>query len=191
MSVVSADFDSNGWPDIDVACDSSQSACFRNNHYGTFTESALERGLALNDDGMEQAGMGLAAGDYNLDGIPDLFLVTGHVFPEVESWVPRYRYRSPRLLFRGLGSESLELLDNVPGLTERHSSRGCAFGDFDNDGDVDILIWNMDAPPFGHRRPCHCTLRQQAPGAGRSQPVELLLRQRLAPPLWPRLGRLR
>src|ERR1035438_9464004 len=59
LTAAAADFDGDGWPDIYVACDTSPSLLFRNNHDGTFTEEGLERGVALNDDGQEQAGMGL------------------------------------------------------------------------------------------------------------------------------------
>ena len=63
LTVVSADFDNDGWPDIYVACDSTPSLLFHNNHDGTFTEQGLERGVALSEDGMVQAGMGLGIGD--------------------------------------------------------------------------------------------------------------------------------
>ena len=72
LTAVAADFDNDGWPDIYVACDSTPSLPFLNNHDGTFTEQALERGVALSEDGMEQAGMGLAIGDFNLDGHLDI-----------------------------------------------------------------------------------------------------------------------
>ncbi len=198
MTAVAGDFDNDGWPDIYVACDSTPSFLFRNNHDGTFSEVALENGVALNEDGMEQAGMGIGVGDYDLDGnldvfkthfaddtnvlyrndgkgnfqdmttksglgvetryvgwgagmvdldndgLPDLFYVTGNVYPEVERKLPRYAYKGPRIVFRNLGNGTFEELP----LDDAHqSSRGCAFGDFDNDGDIDILIWNMDAPP--------------------------------------------
>jgi hypothetical protein len=73
MTAVAADFDNDGRPDIYVACDSTPSLLFRNNHDGSFSEEGLERGVALNEDGMEQAGMGVAIGDYNLDGNLDIF----------------------------------------------------------------------------------------------------------------------
>jgi hypothetical protein len=73
LTPVSADFDNDGWPDIFVACDSSPSLLLMNNHDGTFREEGLERGAALSDDGVEQAGMGVGIGDYNLDGHLDLF----------------------------------------------------------------------------------------------------------------------
>ena len=73
MTTVAADFDGDGWPDIYVACDSSPSLLFRNNHDGTFTERALESGIAINEDGKEQAGMGLGIGDFDNDGYLDIF----------------------------------------------------------------------------------------------------------------------
>ncbi len=203
MTVVGADFDNDGWPDIYVACDSTPSLYFRNNHDGTFSEEGLERGVALNEDGMEQAGMGLGIGDFNLDGnldvfkthfsddtnvlyandgkgnfddttirsglavetrfigwgagivdldnngLPDLFFVTGSVYPEIEKTLPSYPYRTPRVVFRNLGGAKFEELieEAGPGVAAVHASRGCAFGDFDNDGDVDMLVVNMNEPP--------------------------------------------
>jgi len=203
MTAVAADFDNDGWTDLYLACDSTFSFFFRNNHDGTFTEEGLERGVAASEDGMEQAGMGVGVGDYNLDGnldifkthfaddtsglyrndggglfeevtvrsglavetrfigwgagiidldnngLPDIFLVTGGVFPGVAKRLPAYPYKSPRIIFRNLGNGKFEeLLDQGgPGVSAVHSSRGCAFGDFDNDGDMDILIVNLHEPP--------------------------------------------
>jgi len=73
MTVVAADFDEDGWPDIYVACDATPSLLFMNNHDGTFREEGILRGVALSDDGKEQAGMGVGVGDYALDGHLDLF----------------------------------------------------------------------------------------------------------------------
>ena len=203
MTAVAADFDNDGWPDIYVACDSTPSWLFRNQRDGTFRQEALERGVALSEDGLEQAGMGIAVGDYDLDGsldllkthfsddtnvlyhndgkgyfddvtirsglgvetryvgwgagiadldndgLPDLFLVTGSVYPEVEQRLPAYPFRTPRLVFRNLGDGRFEELieEAGPGVAAPHPSRGCAFGDFDNDGDVDVLVMNMNEPP--------------------------------------------
>jgi hypothetical protein len=203
MTVVAADFDEDGWPDIYVACDSTPSLLFVNNHDGTFREEGVLRGAALSDDGMEQAGMGLGIGDYDLDGhldlfkthfaddanilyhndgkanfedattssrlgvetryvcwgagildldndgYPDLFMTTGHVYPEVEQKLPQYPNKTPRAIFRNLGHGVFEeLIEQAgPGVAAAHCSRGCAFGDFDNDGDLDILIINLNEPP--------------------------------------------
>ena len=80
---------------------------------------------------------------------PDLFLVTGSVYPEVERTLPAYPFRTPRLVFRNLGDGRFEeLIDEAgTGVAAAHTSRGCAFGDFDNDGDVDVLVMNMNEPP--------------------------------------------
>jgi len=203
MTVVAADFDNDGWPDIYVACDSTPSLMFRNKHDGTFEESGLLAGAALSADGMEQAGMGVGVGDAMLtgsldifkthfaddtnvlyvndgkgnfqdatiasgiavenrfvnwgagivdldnDGNPDLFFVTGNVYPEVEAQVPSYPFKTPRVVFRSLGGGRFEeVLDLAgPAIAEPHASRGCAFGDFDNDGDIDILIVNLNEAP--------------------------------------------
>ena len=70
MTVVAADLDEDGWPDIYVACDSTPSLLFMNNHDGTFREEGVLRGVALSDDGGEQAGMGVGIGDYDLGRPP-------------------------------------------------------------------------------------------------------------------------
>ncbi len=203
MTVVAADLDEDGWPDIYVACDSTPSLLFMNNRDGTFREEGVLRGVALSDDGTEQAGMGVGIGDYDLDGHldlfkthfaddanvlyrndgkgnfddvtrtsrfgvetryvcwgagivdldndghPDLFLVTGNVYPEVERKLPQYANKTPRAVFRNLGNHTFEELIEVagPGVADAQCSRGCAFGDFDNDGDIDVLIVNLNEPP--------------------------------------------
>ncbi len=203
MTATAADFDRDGWTDIYVACDSTASIMYRNNRDGTFTDIALESGVAFNEDGQGQAGMGLAIGDYNNDGrldifkthfaddtpvlyrntgkwlfedmtfaagfgaatryvcwgagmpdldndgYPDIVFVTGNVYPEVEKYFKQYPHRSPRMVFRNLGNGKFEEISGRagPGVLDAHSSRGCAFGDFDNDGDLDILVMNMNEPP--------------------------------------------
>ena len=69
--------------------------------------------------------------------------------PEVERTLPAYPFRTPRLVFRNLGDGRFEELieEAGPGVAAAHTSRGCAFGDFDNDGDVDVLVMNMNEPP--------------------------------------------
>jgi enediyne biosynthesis protein E4 len=72
MTAAAADFNNDGWPDVYVACDSTPSFLLRNNCDGTFTDVGLEWGVALNEEGQEQAGMGLGIGDFNLDGNLDI-----------------------------------------------------------------------------------------------------------------------
>jgi hypothetical protein len=94
-------------------------------------------------------GWGAGVADFDNDGLPDLFFATGMVYPEVESKLSEAPYKTPGVVFRNLGGGKFEqLLDEAgPGIAEAHSSRGVAFGDFDNDGDLDILIVNQNEPP--------------------------------------------
>jgi enediyne biosynthesis protein E4 len=88
--------------------------------------------------------------------------VTGSVFPEVERKLPRHPYKTSRVVFRNLSNATFEKMGASAGegITTPHSSRGCAFGDFDNDGDLDVLIINMNEPPslLRNARPSRLTL---------------------------------
>jgi hypothetical protein len=87
--------------------------------------------------------------DLDNDGWPDLFMVTGSVYPQVEKKLPSYPTNTPRVVFRNLGNGTFEELKEEagPGVAANHCSRGCSFGDFDNDGDLDILVINLNEPP--------------------------------------------
>jgi enediyne biosynthesis protein E4 len=78
-----------------------------------------------------------------------LLITAGQVYPELKKKLPLYPSRNPRLVFRKLGGGRFEeLFDEAgPAIAAVHNSRGCAFGDFDNDGDADILIMNTKEPP--------------------------------------------
>ena len=72
LGVVTLDYDNDGWPDLYVACDSTASILYRNNRDGTFTDLAFVTGTAYSGEGEAQAGMGVAAGDYDGDGYLDI-----------------------------------------------------------------------------------------------------------------------
>jgi hypothetical protein len=76
-------------------------------------------------------------------------IATGNVYPEVEKYFKEYPYRGPRLVYRNLGNARFKDVTPQcgPGVLSPRSSRGCAFGDFDNDGDIDALLMNMNGPP--------------------------------------------
>jgi hypothetical protein len=87
--------------------------------------------------------------DLDNDGNPDVFVVSGTFAPELQKVYAKYPARNPRLIFRNNGNATFSELgdEGGPAIAERHVSRGAAFGDFDNDGDLDILIMNRNEPP--------------------------------------------
>jgi hypothetical protein len=119
---------------------------YQNQGKGDFEDVTLRAGL-----GVETRYICWGTGflDIDNDGLPDIFIVAGGVYPEVERVFPEIPMNMPRMLFRNLGDGSFEELSEKAGLAaaRRRCSRGCAFGDFDNDGDLDILIMNRNAPP--------------------------------------------
>ncbi len=119
---------------------------YRNAGKGNFRDVTYRAGL-----GVETRYVGWGAGivDLDNDGLPDLFFASGMVYPEVERKVREVPYKTPCVVYRNLGGGSSKnlLTEAGPGVAEAHSSRGVAFGDFDNDGDLDILIMNMNEPP--------------------------------------------
>jgi enediyne biosynthesis protein E4 len=118
---------------------------YHNDGAGNFDDFTLQARLGVET---RFASWGAGIFDLDNDGWPDIFFVTGSVYPSVEKQLPQNPNKSPRILFRNLGNGTFEEIANAgPGVTTPHSSRGCAFGDFDNDGDLDILVLNMNEPP--------------------------------------------
>jgi ASPIC and UnbV./FG-GAP repeat. len=203
FTAVAADFSGDGWTDIYVACDSTPSVYLRNEKNGKFKDIGTESGLAFNEDGAEQAGMGIGVGDFDNDGLlditktnftgeypnlyrglgknvftdvavraglavnpnhvlwgtafvdldnngwKDLLQVSGHVYPEVGQIDSRELFTAQRLVYRNLGGGKFEDVSGQSGtgILAKFSSRGAAFGDFDNDGDIDVLVMNMHEAP--------------------------------------------
>jgi hypothetical protein len=203
FGVVFSDLDEDGWADIFVANDSTPNLFFQNRRDGTFSERALQSGLAVSADGREQAGMGVDVGDYDGDGrldlvktnfaqdytslyrnegnglfvdvsfrsglaatlgpylgwgvgfvdvdndsLLDVFIANGHVYPDVQK-TGTSTYRQRNQLFRNVGRGQYRHITMEVGgpLLLPQSSRGSAFGDYDNDGDMDVLVSVIDDRP--------------------------------------------
>ncbi|HZQ21027.1 MAG TPA: CRTAC1 family protein [Terriglobales bacterium] len=203
LGVLTADFDNDGWPDIYVANDSAPSALYQNKKNGKFQDIAIEAGCALSPDGKPQAGMGVSAADYDLDGNldivktnfagdtpslyhsvgganfedttftaglgahtqylgwgvgfidfdndgwADILICNGHVYPEVEQLKTEAGYKQHKLLYRNLRNGRFEEVTELagPGINAAVAARGCAFGDFDNDGDIDVVVNTVNGLP--------------------------------------------
>ncbi len=121
-------------------------ALYRGLGRGLFEDVAAAVGLGVQNRHVE---WGAGTPDLDNDGWSDLFYVTGNVYPEIERHLPQYPHRGPKIVFRNRGGERFEDVSqrSGPGATAGHSSRGAAFGDFDNDGDLDVLVMNMNEPP--------------------------------------------
>jgi hypothetical protein len=203
LGVLTGDFDNDGWPDIYVANDSTPSLLYQNKKNGKFVDIGMESGCVLSADGKPQAGMGVSAADYDLDGNldivktnfagdtpslyhnrgngsfedatfsaglgihtqylgwgvgffdmdndgwPDIIICNGHVYPEVEQLKTEAGYPQRKLLYKNLRNGHFEdvSLHGGPGISAAYASRGCAFGDFDNDGDIDLVVNTINDYP--------------------------------------------
>jgi hypothetical protein len=194
LGVAVADYDGDGWTDIFVANDSVPSFLFHNDHDGTFSETALTAGAAVNIDGKPFAGMGTDFADYDNDGRSDIFVTTlsnetyaifhnngngtfayatgetgvgqatrlfsgwgtrfidydndgwkdlfaaqGHVLDTIELTSDQLKYRQPLLLLHNERGRFTAVTHDAA-LSYPWAGRGAAFGDLDNDGDVDIVV---------------------------------------------------
>jgi enediyne biosynthesis protein E4 len=203
LGVLTGDFDNDGWPDIYVANDSTASALYHNQKNGKFVDIAVDAGCALSADGKPQAGMGVSAADYDLDGnldivktnfagdtpslyhnlggasfedatFPaglgkhtqflgwgcgffdfendgwaDILICNGHVYPEVQQLRTEAGYSQRKLLYKNRRNGRFDDVSEIagPGISDPTASRGCAFGDFDNDGDIDFVVNCVNQPP--------------------------------------------
>jgi hypothetical protein len=147
MGVGVGDYNLDGHLDLVKTHFQDQSTgLYRNNGKGEFEDVSAQAGL---NPERRYISWGTGLVDLDNDGYPDILLVTGTVYPELEKVYAKYPARSPRIVFRNQRDGSFVELGEEAGaaISARHSSRGCAFGDFDNDGDLDVLIMNVNEPP--------------------------------------------
>jgi len=146
MGVDAADYDGDGWQDLFVAnIDHEFFSLYRNEKELIFTDQPGDIAPVT----QLLSGWGLKFFDYDNDGDPDLFLVNGHPDDLIESRIPRVRYKEPLLLFENTarGFKDVSALSGVV-FGKVFSGRGMALGDFDNDGDADVLASNNGEPPL-------------------------------------------
>jgi len=119
---------------------------YRNRGKGIFDDVTLEAGLGVNT---RYVGWGVGFFDFDNDGWKDLLLVNGHAFPEVEKLHIDIHYKDHAILYRNLRNGKFQDISQSagPAFAERHSARGAAFGDFDNDGMIEIAVNNQNEAP--------------------------------------------
>ncbi len=147
MGVAVGDFDADGWLDIARTNFSEQvTTLYRNYGNGAFEDASIRAGLGVN---RKYLGFGVGFFDFDNDGWKDLFLANGHVYSQIADRKLHLSYKEPKVLYRNLGNGRFEDFSAKagPAIRAENLGRGCAFGDFDNDGDVDVIVNNLDGPP--------------------------------------------
>jgi len=147
MGVDAADYDGSGRQSLVIGNFTSESmALYHNDGGGLFTDEARASGIGR----MSEQSLTFATFffDYDLDGLLDIFAVNGHVSDDIQKVQPRVRYAQPPHLFRNLGRKKFEEVTARVGraLGRAVVGRGAAYGDYDNDGDLDILVTANGGP---------------------------------------------
>ena len=153
MGAAAADYDGDGWPDIfRTNFSDERETLYRNRGKGEFDDATVAAGMAQNT---RFVGWGCGFFDFDNDGWQDLLLVNGHVFPEVDRLKIDIHYKDRAILYRNDGTGKFADISESagPGILEKHSARGAAFGDYDNDGAVEVLVNNQNEPPSLLKQP--------------------------------------
>jgi hypothetical protein len=208
LGVTLIDYDMDGWPDVFIANDTQPNKLYHNNHDGTFSETAVNAGVAFSEDGVARAGMGTDAADYDNSGLPslvvtnfsqemvglyrneghgffideaprsqvgkssrltlgfgcfffdfdldgrlDLLVANGHIDRTITHVESAISYAESPHLFHNDGHGQFRDVSTQVGnsFAIPKVARGCAYGDYDNDGDLDVLITTNNGPAYLYR----------------------------------------
>ena len=149
MGISIGDYDRDGRLDVVVTNFSDDyNTIYHKNPDGTFTD--VSRTTKTAEASIPYVGWGTKFFDYDNDGWLDLFIVNGHVYPQIEGAYPGGMYRQRKLVYRNLRDGTFTEVAQALGaaLMEPRASRGAAFGDYDDDGDIDVIVNDLDGPPM-------------------------------------------
>ena len=147
MGADAGDFDGDGRMDIvKTNFDADIPSLYRNEGDGLYADLAIQAGLGVNT---HFVGWGVAFLDFDHDGRQDLLMANGHVYPEADNLGGNSRFRQSKNVYWNTGQGGfVDVSAHAgPGVTAARSGRGAAFGDLDNDGDIEIVVNNLDSPP--------------------------------------------
>ena len=147
MGIGFEDYNNDGWLDIVVTNFSDDTTTlYRNSGKGFFTDASVNSGIA---DSYRDLSWGTGFFDFNNDGFKDLFIASGHIFPQVDRYHLRISYRQQNKLYLNKGGESFVNVTSLagPGFQAMKSYRGAVFADFNNDGAIDVAVVALDDHP--------------------------------------------
>jgi len=147
MGTDAADYDNSGWQSLVIGNFTNEGmALYHNDGSGLFSDEAPRTGISRLST--KSLTFGTFFFDYDLDGLPDILAVNGHVSDDISVVQPNVKYAQPPHVFRNLGKSKFEEVTQKlgPALQRAIVGRGAAYGDFDNDGDLDLVITSNNGP---------------------------------------------